>query len=119
MTTQLADISSADWQPTLNAPGDVVQGLDDIDQCVRTILTTPQGTDPHRPLFASRLHDYIDYPQNRITPHLVREAVDAVRFWEPRIADMSVSVAFAEAQVVMAVEWTGTDGTPGTTTVTL
>lgn len=119
MATQLPDIAATDWSPALGAPGTVVEGLDDIDQCVRIILSTPQGSDPHRPLFGSNIHDYIDYPQNRITPHLVRESVDAVKLWEPRIVDVAVSVAFAGAQAILTLDWTGTDGTTGTTAVLL
>jgi ABC-type phosphate transport system permease subunit len=41
-----------------------------------------------------------------VTPYLVREAVDALRLWEPRLTDVSVSVAFDVAQVILTVTWT-------------
>lgn len=102
-------IAYIDWQPELGAD-DIVGGLDDIDQCVRTILLTPKGSDPHNPLFGSNIHLYIDWPQNRVTPHLVREAVLAIRDWEPRIDDVQVKVIHALAAVELVVEWTPVGG---------
>lgn len=60
-------IPHLDWQPELGTD-DIVGGLDDIDQCIRTILLTPKGSDPHNPPFGSNIHLYIDWPQNRVTP---------------------------------------------------
>ena len=102
-------IPHLDWQPELGTD-DIVGGLDDIDQCIRTILLTPKGSDPHNPPFGSNIHLYIDWPQNRVTPHLVREAVLAIRDWEPRIDDVQVKVSHALAAVELIVEWTPVGG---------
>ncbi|MCC7753101.1 baseplate protein, partial [Escherichia coli] len=48
--------TSVFWQPTLQAPGEIVRGLDDIRQAIQIILRTPRGSDPHRPEFGSNLH---------------------------------------------------------------
>jgi phage baseplate assembly protein W len=116
---QLSEIRSTDWQPELDADSAVVQGEDDIAQCVRIILETPLGSDPHRPEFGSNLHQYVDWPQNRVTPHLVREVYAALERWEPRIGAISVSVSFSEAIVIVQVEWSGAGGVSGTTAITL
>ncbi len=73
--------------------GELVTDIQDVDQCIRIILTTPKGSDPHRPLFGSNLHLYIDYPVNSARPHIVREAVNALREWEPRIEVVKVTVS--------------------------
>lgn len=111
-----AQSNSQDWQPELGTDG-IVGGLDDIDQCIRTILLTPKGSDPHRPTFGSNLHLYIDWPQNRVTPHLVREVVLAIREWEPRAGDVRVGVAHSLAAVELSVEWAPVDGGERRTTV--
>ena len=48
----LAEIKSADWSLTLDTAGlpgsgigSVVTGVDDVDQCIAIILTTPKGSD--------------------------------------------------------------------------
>jgi phage baseplate assembly protein W len=52
-----------------------VEGLCDVDQSTLIILTTPKGADAPRQDFGSDLPLYIDWAVNRVTRHLVREAV--------------------------------------------
>lgn len=112
MTTPIpyTSITAAHWQPALGTSGEVVEGLRDIDQAIRIILTTPKGSDAHRPDFGSNIHLYIDWPVNRVTPHLVREAVDSIRQWEPRVSVVQVQVAIEGSQVTLRVQWRVADG---------
>ena len=55
--TTLADIASVDWSLELGIIGSVVHGIDDIDQCIAIILTTPPGADPLRSLTAPTCGD--------------------------------------------------------------
>jgi len=89
----LADITSADWSLKLGTIGYVVQGIDDIDQCIAIILTTPKGSDPLRPTFGADLWQYIDNPINVAMPSIVREVSAAIAMWEPRVTVQSISVA--------------------------
>lgn len=100
---------SLDWQPELGTDG-IVDGMDDIDQCIRTILQTPKGSDPHRPEFGSKIHLYIDWPQTRVTPYLVRETVAAIRRWEPRVGATIVRLNHTIAWVELIVEWLPASG---------
>ncbi len=88
----LADITSADWSLKLGAIGAIVQGINDIDQCIAIILTTPRGSDPLRPTFGADLWRYIDNPINVAIPSIVREVSAAIAMWEPRVTLQSVSV---------------------------
>ncbi|OXS19877.1 baseplate protein [Pseudomonas fluorescens] len=119
MTTPIpyTSITAAHWQPALGASGEVVEGLRDIDQAIRIILTTPKGSDAHRPEFGSDLHLYIDWPTNRVTPHLVREAVDAIRRWEARVSVVQVQVNIDVEHVTVRVQWRVADGIPQLTEV--
>ncbi|EUB82768.1 GPW/gp25 family protein [Pseudomonas sp. GM30] len=108
--TPYTSITAAHWQPALGTSGEVVEGLRDIDQSIRIILTTPKGADAHRPDFGSDLHLYIDWPVNRVTPHLVRETVDALRRWETRISVVQVQVLIEGAQIRVQVQWRVADG---------
>lgn len=120
MTTPITytNITSAHWQPALGTPGDVVTGLRDIDQAIRIILTTPLGADPHRPEFGSRLFDYLDWPVNRVTPHLVRESVEAIRRWETRVTVEQVLVGIEAEHITVRVQWRVADGVFQLTEVT-
>jgi phage baseplate assembly protein W len=88
----------------------IVEGLDDIDQCIRLILCTPKGSDPHRPDFGSNLHRYIDMPIDRATPYVVREAVDAIARWEPRCELIKVIPSINGAHQTLRVQWRVADG---------
>jgi len=103
----LADIQSADWSLMLDASGttqmsgsgigQVVQGLADINQCIAIILATPKGSDPLRPNFACDLWRWLDAPITVARPHLVREIVEAITIWEPRVRVLSVVVTLLPA----------------------
>jgi phage baseplate assembly protein W len=89
----LANITSADWSLKLGTIGSVVQGIQDIDQCIAIILTTPRGSDPLRPTFGVDVWRYIDNPISIAIPSIVREVSAAIAMWEPRVNLQSVSVS--------------------------
>jgi phage baseplate assembly protein W len=93
----LADIASADWSLALDSPGApgsgigrVVQGINDVNQCIQIILTTPKGSDPLRPTFGADIWRYIDAPIDTAIPSIVREVTEAVTRWEPRVTVISI-----------------------------
>jgi len=56
-----------------------------VQQNIRLILTTPKGSDVHRPDFGSDLWKYLDQPLNALTVGRIKaEIVDAIETWEPR-----------------------------------
>ncbi|CBJ43025.1 GPW/gp25 family protein [Ralstonia solanacearum] len=107
--TRLSDISSVHWQPALKS-FDVVEAVADIDQSIRVILGTPKGSDPHRPDFGSNIHLYLDYPVDQAVPHLVREAVEAIRWWEPRCELVKITPSIDESGIALRVQWKLADG---------
>ncbi|MBY8957135.1 GPW/gp25 family protein [Pseudomonas sp. MIS38] len=119
MTTPIphTSITAAHWQPALGTTGEVVEGLRDIDQSLRIILTTPKGSDPHRPEFGSNLHLYLDWLTNRVTPHLVREAIESIRHWEPRVSVIAVLTQINAQQIIVRVQWRVTGQLPQLTEV--
>ena len=115
----LDDIQSADWSLALDTPtpalppsgggsgiGNVVQGVADINQCIGIILATPKGSDPLRPAFACDLWQWIDAPITVARPHLVREIVEAISKWEPRVRLLSVVIDLVGvSQLSIAITW--------------
>jgi phage baseplate assembly protein W len=114
----LDDIQSADWSLMLDSSsatqmsgdgiGSVVQGVADINQCIGIILATPKGSDPLRPAFACDLWQWIDAPVTVARPALVREIVEAITKWEPRVRLLSVTVDLAAgslANLVINIVW--------------
>ena len=79
------------WQYQLFGDG-VVQDADDLSQAIAIILTTPLGSDAHRPAFSTGVWDYVDIPIPRATPFVIRESSAAVQEWEPRVSLDTVQV---------------------------
>ena len=67
--------------------------LKSIQQNIRLILTTPKGSDIHRPDFGSDIWKFIDQPLNAITLGRIKaEITDAIERWEPRVKVLSVDI---------------------------
>lgn len=92
-------ITATDWQPKLGAPGAVVEGAADIDQCIQIILTTPKGSVPHRPDFGSDLWRYLGRPIDAARPNVIRETVEAIGRWERRVEVTRVTLRLADGAV--------------------
>lgn len=117
MTTAAAIPRRAHWQIALGGEG-YAEALDDLRQAITIILATRKGSDPLRPEFGSDIWRYVDHPIDRARPHLVREAVEALRRWEPRVEIERVSVAADEAHHLrIGVHFTTPDGVRATAEV--
>jgi phage baseplate assembly protein W len=115
--TAITDIRAVHWQPQLSGDG-VLTNLDDLRQAIRIVLSTPKGSDPLRPDFGSGLPLYIDWPLDRARPHIVRETVEAIRRWEPRLEVRRVEVEPSDvAALRIRVAWQVKDGILNTTVV--
>lgn len=112
----LADITSADWSLELDSTagqgpgsgiGNVVQGVNDINQCLLIIITTPLGSDPLRPTFGCDLLSWIDKPITLAKPGLVAAIITAITTWEPRVTIVSVVInpGAILGQLVIALTW--------------
>lgn len=104
------------WQPALGRDGRVT-GAASVAQCVRTILSTPKGSDPLRPEFGSDAWRYLDWPVPRAVPNVIRESVDAIRQWEPRCLNVRVQPVIAGEHVTLRVNWRLQSGGEGYTEV--
>jgi len=88
--------------------GAIATDLADVAQCIRIILSTPKGTDPYRPDFSMDILDYLDWPIQKATPFVVREAMRAVLTWEPRVDVLKIGVRYDDAvlgRAYISVEW--------------
>lgn len=86
---------SRNWQVSINDPLKRVEGVEDMAQCVYTILTTVPGTDPLRPTFGCGLYKYIDRPMTEAQPMLIYEITTAVGRWETRLRVKKCSLTAA------------------------
>ena len=116
--TTLDQIKYVDWHMKINAIGEVVEGAEEINQCISIILLTPKGSLPHRPTFGSNIHLYLDYPINEAKANIIRETIDAITEWETRISVNTVNVEIDTTKILIKVEWQLNDSlTKGTTLI--
>ena len=85
MATKIDEIKATNWQLSNQMIGQVVEGIDDIRQCIGTILTTTKGGDPMRLLFGSDIWQFIDNPVNTAVANISAEIIDSIGKWEPRV----------------------------------
>lgn len=85
MAVKIDQIRSANWQISAQGVGQIVEGIDDIRQCIQFILTTTKGSDPLRPLFGSDIYRHIDKPVNVAQANISAEILEALELWEKRI----------------------------------
>lgn len=102
---RLDEIESVNWQPKLGELGAVVVDVDDVNQCIRTVLSTPRGSCPHHPEFGSDVHKHIDAPISIAAPSMIRDAYEALAIWETRAAVESITPELLEAGVELVVNW--------------
>jgi hypothetical protein len=94
------------WQPQLGNPGARVSYLDELEQSLMLVLTTPERSVPGRPNFGSRLYQLADEPVSTLRPAVVREVVRALGVNEPRVRPLGVDVAHLDAgHLEVAIEW--------------
>lgn len=105
MAISVNEIKSADWSFKLSEFGQVVQGYDDINQCIEIILNTPKGSDCFRPLFGANLQSYTDLPINTGGPQMVREILEALAIWETRIEVSSVTYVVSQEAINFEIKW--------------
>lgn len=108
MNTQ-STLITTHWQLAPNIENQVVQGIDDIHQCIDHILSTMKGTDVLRPEFGSDHFQYIDQPEDIAIPNIVREVTLALQRWEKRIKVDSVNVEGTAPHFEFLIFWTLVD----------
>lgn len=114
------DITSADWSLAITKQGAIVDDLADINQCIYIILTTDRGSDPLRPLFGNNILRYVDKPLNSAIPNIIREIVEAIRLWEPRVNITKIKHTLVDNEKLQfSIEWKTVSASTGTTILTL
>lgn len=88
------DIKSADWSLAVGDFGQVVEGVQDINQCIVTILSTNKGSDPFRPNFGSDIWDWIDRPLPVALPNMKLAIYEAIGLWEQRVHVTGIQHAY-------------------------
>lgn len=101
----IAALQTVNWQPKLGELGAVVEDVDDVNQCIRAILTTPLGSVPLAPDFGSNVYLHVDAPVNVAAPAMIRDAHEALGIWEPRAAVEKIVPSYTGNGWALEVRW--------------
>lgn len=101
----IKDIKYNDWQLSANVPGGVVESINDIAQCIRTIVATVKGSDPLRPEFGIDLFKYQDKPINWAIPNVIRDVIDALTTYEPRAEILRLVPFVSQEHLQFSIYW--------------
>lgn len=101
----IEQIQSADWSLSISEAGAIVEGVDDINQCILIIILTEKGSDPLRPEFGCGILQYIDLPSSIAIPNIISEIVNAIEIWEKRARVTKVVHEQTDGQVQFTVYW--------------
>lgn len=102
---KVTDIKTQNWSLSALTQGEVVLDLEDINQCITIILATVKGTDPLRPLFGCDILRWIDKPVNQAIPNIIKEAVDAINLWEPRVVVTKAKARIENYTIFVTIDW--------------
>jgi len=96
MLVDRRSITHLHWQLALDrsrlASGEVVVGLDDLEQEIRSLILTPKGSVPLNPEKGCDLAPYVDRPPAVGVPAMTREVWTALTTWCKRIVVEDVQV---------------------------
>jgi phage baseplate assembly protein W len=84
------------WQSALgfevDSLGQIVHGLDDLEQAMATVINTEKGSVPDQPEKCVAIRRFIDRPPAIAIPNITREIWDGLTQWEPRIVVERVAI---------------------------
>ena len=96
--------STNDWQTGPNADGTILEGVADVEQCIKNIVLAQLGSDPFRPDFGIDILAMLGQPANLVAAQ--RAQVKAqIQKYEPRATVLAVDVTVSEEIVTFAVTW--------------
>jgi phage baseplate assembly protein W len=105
------------WQTRLGVSGQVIDGLDSLDQFIRVTLATQRGSVPQLLEFGINWLEILDLPVDEATPVLLRDVAAAFRKWiEPRASLVSCEPVVTNGRVTARVTWRPADSQERRTT---
>lgn len=117
---KLSDITQPNWTLSLFNQGEIVEGVDEISQCILVTVLTVVGSDPLRPTFGTPLLLLIDRPVNEVLPKMIKAIVDGINTWEPRVDIKTVSYNVQMGSIDFIIDWKEkVSDQPGTTKITV
>ena len=102
----LNDVKSSIFSISLAGQGQIVQGIDHTQQCIKIWLMTRPGEDPLRPEFGCGCARYIDQPINQVSGQIINEVITGMKNYFPEIVTKKVTPVLVPGKLTINIEWT-------------
>lgn len=112
---RITDLAATNWTWNFKIIGAMVQGVNEISQCILVIVTTQKGSDPLRPEFGSDLFLYLDKPSTNVAK-MINSISEALAIWEPRIDVSKIAYRVNPGSIDFEITWKEKNSGIGTTT---
>jgi uncharacterized protein len=102
----ITEVKNSEWSLSNDDQGSIVEGSDDINQCLYNILFTVPGSDPTRPDFGCEIYKYIDTNPLKNINSMIKAISDAIFKWETRVGISSISYFIQNENIQFGINWT-------------
>lgn len=101
----ITDVKNSEWSLSNTEQGGIMEGVDDINQCLHNILFTVPGSDPLRLDFGCDIWQYVD--KNPLTEinGMAKAIADAIFKWESRVGIKSISYLIEKESIQFNINW--------------
>jgi phage baseplate assembly protein W len=106
---QITEVKSTIYSMSLAAQGEIVQGIDHINQCIQILLQTRPGADPLRPEFGCDVFGKLDQPlDNSLSGAVINDVITAIRNYIPDVTVNKVVPVITVGQITVTITWSFT-----------
>ncbi|MFW6057693.1 MAG: hypothetical protein ACOC9W_02445 [Persicimonas sp.] len=104
MATDTTALTSR-WATRLGVRGEVLQGVEEIEQEIRVVCRTQKRSVPQDPELGVDWLKVLDLPVSEATPIIVLEVTEALARWVPRAKVQSVEVIGGTEKSRLRIGW--------------
>src|SRR4051812_45160483 len=102
---EITEVKSSIWGVSQAKGGDLVQGIDFINQCLRILLNTKPGTDVLRPYFGCKVFSRFDKPMDRVRAMVPGDVKECINIFLPEITVVKVTSTMIPGKLEVSVQW--------------
>jgi phage baseplate assembly protein W len=98
-------VKSSIWSISLQKQGDLVEGIEHINQCLVILLTTRKGADPLRPEFGCGIIQKLDRPIQQVKSLLANEIKTAIDMFITDITVVKIEPIVTIGSITVNIQW--------------
>jgi len=102
---EVTEVKSSIWGVSLAKQGDLVEGIDFINQCLKILLNTRLGSIPLNEEFGCKVFDRFDKPMTQLRALVPGDVKECVDLFIPEITVVKVTSVMEVGSLTVFVQW--------------